>query len=127
MGLQGQYKTILVRMRFFKQANLIDHYLKAIFDLKVRKKWDENLTDHFMCGFIVNRNMIIIEEEAENLVKGYDERECIYKRFFWREDGRFYVYQSSVPDEIHPDEDDGRDDASRFDLVHQTICLRKVG
>ena len=114
-------------MRFASQAKQIDSFLKALFDLQVRRQWDENLSDHFMCGFVVNKNMVVIEEEYETLVKGYDERECIYKRFFWREEGRFYVYQSSVPDEIHPDEEDGRDDASRFDLIHQTICLRKVG
>ena len=53
-----------------------------------------------MCGAVVDNNMIVIEEEVEAMVKGYDERECIYKRFFWHEEtqGRFFVYQSSVPD-----------------------------
>ena len=80
-----------------------------------------------MCGFVINHNMIVIEEEVETMVKGYSEREAIFKRFYWRDDGRFYVYQSSVPDEIHPDETDGRDDATRFDLVHHTMCFRRIG
>ena len=61
------------------------------------------------------------------MVPGYDERECIIKRFFWIDNGRFYVYQSSVPDEIYPDEEDGRDDAARFDLLHSTLCFRRIG
>ena len=70
--------------------------------------------------------MVIIEEEAEQVVSGYDERECIIKRFHWSEDGSYFVYQSSVPDEVHPDEEDGRDDATRFDLVHHTMCFRRL-
>ena len=71
--------------------------------------------------------MVVIEEEVETMVKGYTERESIYKRFYWRENGRFYAYQSSVPDAVHPDEEDGRDDATRFDLVHHTMCFRRIG
>ena len=114
-------------MVFANQAMNVQHFLRACFDLTVRKQWDQNLTDHFMCGFVLNRNMLVIEEEVEQMVKGHSERECIYKRFYWRDGGRFYVYQSSVPDEVHPDETDGRDDATRFDLVHHTMCFRRVG
>ena len=126
-SLKKENPTILVRMIFANQANNIHHFLRACFDLEVRKQWDCNLTDHFMCGFVVNNNMIVIEEEAETMVKGYSEREAIYKRFYWKDSGRFYVYQSSVPDEIHPDETDGRDDATRFDLVNHTMCFRRIG
>ena len=61
------------------------------------------------------------------MIYGYSERECIYKRFFWRENGQFYVYQSSVPDAIHPDEEDCRDDATRYDISHMTQCFKSVG
>ena len=81
-----------------------------------------------MRGLVVNNNMIVIENEVESMVSGYSERECIYKQFYWRnEQGRFFVYQSSVPDTIHPDEEDGRDDATRYDLVQKTKCFRRMG
>ena len=50
------------------------------------------MTDHFICGFVTNRNMIVLEEEVKTIVKGCTERESIYKRFFWRDNGRFYAY-----------------------------------
>ena len=71
--------------------------------------------------------MILIEEESEQLVAGYDEREWIYKRFFWRDGGFFYVYQSSIPDEYYPDEEDGRDDATRYDVPYMTYCFKCIG
>ena len=73
-------------------ADKVDFFLNAIFDIRMRKNWDTKLTDHFQIGFIQNKNMILIEEESEQLVAGYDEREWIYKRFFWRDGGFFYVY-----------------------------------
>ena len=62
--------------------------------------------------------MLILEQEAEKVVRGYEHRECIFKRVYWKEQGAFFVYQSSVPDEIHPDQVDCRDDAYRYDLIH---------
>ena len=70
-------------MRFKGMANKVDYFLHACFDLKVRRKWDISLTDHRMCGFVVNNNMIVIENEVETMVNGYNERECIYKQFHW--------------------------------------------
>ena len=76
------------------------------------------MTDLRQVSFVVDNNMVVIEREVESMIPGTSERECIIKRFFWTDNGRFYVYQSSVPDEIHPDEEDGRDDATRFDMLH---------
>ena len=63
--------------------------------------------------------MMVISEEAESMVNGQSEKEVIYKRVYWRQsDDCFYVYQSSVPDSVYPEEiDDSRYDVSRFDLV----------
>ena len=55
----------MVRMVFANQAQNVMHFLRAVLDLSVRKQWDNNLTDHFMCGYVRNKNMLVIEEEFE--------------------------------------------------------------
>ena len=37
------------------------------------------------------------------------------------------MYTSSVPDEVHCDEESGRDDAARYTLVFSIMCFKKVG
>ena len=34
---------------------------------------------------------------------------------------------SSVPDEVHCDEESGRDDAARYTLVFSIMCFKKIG
>ena len=68
--------------------------------------------------------MLVMGEEVETMANGYDEKEAIYKRFHWRESNDcFYVYQSSVPDSVYPDED-SRDDVTRYDIVHHSMCFK---
>ena len=71
--------------------------------------------------------MLIMEELSNEIVQGYTERELVLKRFVFRESGCIFVYTSSVPDEIHCDEDSGRDDASRYTLVFSIMCFKKDG
>lgn len=110
-------------------ASQIDELLRLIYDTNARKKWDVRLTDQFLVESepVNDGNILILEEEHEKVVRGYQERECIMKRLHWQDSGNFYVYQSSVPDAIHPDEDDARDDALRYDLLHQTTCFKHLG
>mmetsp|Transcript_5292 Transcript_5292/g.6492 ORF Transcript_5292/g.6492 Transcript_5292/m.6492 type:complete len:163 (+) Transcript_5292:90-578(+) len=126
-GPNSKFATFMIRMVFADQASNVDFYLRAFYDVAERKDWDMGLTEHFLVAPTINGNMVVIEEEAHHLVRGYTERESILKRFYWRDGGHFYVYQSSVPDEVHPDEDAGRDDATRFDLLHQTSCFKRFG
>lgn len=71
--------------------------------------------------------MLLIEELATELVPGCSEREILAKRFIFRANGCVFVYTSSVPDEVHSDEDSGRDDATRYTLLYSIICFKKVG
>ena len=65
LTLNAENPTIMVRMVFANQAQNVMHFLRAVLDLSVRKQWDNNLTDHFMCGYVRNKNMLVIEEEFE--------------------------------------------------------------
>ena len=71
--------------------------------------------------------MIVVEELSNELVKGYSQREALMKRFVFRANGCFFVYASSVPDEIYADEDSGRDEASRYTVVSSIMCFKKSG
>jgi len=43
------------------------------------------------------------------------ECESVLKQFIFTDKGRFYIYSSSVPDEVHPDD---QEDAKRYDTLH---------
>ena len=75
----------------------------------------------------VDKSMIVVEELSNELVKGYSQREALMKRFVFRANGCFFVYSSSVPDEIYADEDSGRDEASRYTVVSCIMCFKKCG
>lgn len=53
-------------------------------------------------------------------------RECVLKRFYWRDDdqNRFFTYQSSIPDRIY---EFSNEYISRYDILHQTTCFRGIG
>ena len=106
-------------MLFQNRAKEIDKLLKTMFDVKLRKSWDVRLRDHYLIEQNpVTDTMLILEEESEKVVRGYPQREVIYKRLHWQDEGSYFVYQSSVPDAIHPDVDFAEDDAIRYDLIH---------
>ena len=71
--------------------------------------------------------MVILEELSNELVPGYQEREILCKRFIFRASGCLFVYTSSVPDTIHQDEESGRDDANRYNLIYSIMCFKRMG
>lgn len=80
-------------MRFEGFADKIDQLIHCIFDFEARKSWDQNIKDHFIANeAIINGNMIVVSEEVNEMVLGYDMRQCVKKRFFWRDSGAFFVY-----------------------------------
>ena len=72
-------------MVFPNVASQINELLHAIYNTNARKKWDVRLTDQFLVESepVNDGNMLILEEEHEKVVRGYDERECIMKRLHW--------------------------------------------
>ena len=66
--------------------------------------------------------MLVYEEEFDEIIRGSAAREVILKRHIFEDKGKFYIYSSSVPDQIYPDEDKG-DASTRFDVLHHTICF----
>ena len=49
--------------------------------------------------------MLVYEEEFDEIIRGSAAREVILKRHIFEDKGKFYIYSSSVPDQIYPDED----------------------
>ena len=48
--------------------------------------------------------MTVMKVKKTRLIDEDSEHENVNKNFFWRAGGQFYAYQSSVPDDVHPDE-----------------------
>lgn len=79
-------------------------------------------------GPIIDQNMQILKEVSEEIVPGYSERELLLKRFIFREQGCLFVYESSIPDNVHPDgQSSSRDDYDLYTLVFQITCFKAVG
>jgi len=92
--------TILERFRFIDGAESSSLFIREILAQYRRRQWDRQVMDLRFFGEIKNRNMLLLEELATNLVVGRNEREILAKRFIFRANGCLFVYTSSVPDEI---------------------------
>ena len=123
---QGQ-PTILERFRFTDGADSSKHFLKAILAQYKRRQWDRSVSDMRLVLPVIDKNMVILEELSNELVAGYSEREALCKRFIFRASGCIFVYTSSVPDNIHSDDESGRDDASRYTLCFSIMCFKRIG
>ena len=80
-------------------------------------------------GDVNSSNMILLHQvNAEFMDGGYKERELLLKRFIFRKNGRVFVYQSSVPDEIHETEaGDVPRNIVRYTQVMEMWCFEIVG
>ena len=101
--------------------------MKAILAQYKRRQWDRSVVDLRLVLPVVDKNMVILEELSNELVPGYSEREALCKRFIFRAHGCIFVYTSSVPDNVHSDDESGRDDASRYTICYSIMCFKRIG
>ena len=92
-----------------------------------RRQWDSSVIDLRLVKPVVNKTMLVMEELQQEIVPSYSEREAVLKRFIFRSHGCFFVYTSSVPDEVHCDEESGREDATRYTVVSSLMVFRRDG
>ena len=126
-SMSDNLPTILERFRFAEGGDLAGIFIKAILAQYKRRQWDRQIMDLRLVSSVIDRNMVLLEELATELVPGRSEREVLVKRCIFRHKGCVFVYSSSVPDQVHEDEDSGRDDATRYTLLYQIMCFKKVG
>ena len=126
-SLKAGDPTILERYRFSGCADSAHHFIKAVLAQYKRRQWDRSVVDLRLVLPVIDRNMVIMEELSNELVPGYQEREALCKRFIFRANGCIFVYTSSVPDNIHSDDESGRDDASRYTIVYSIMCFKRLG
>ena len=119
--------TILERFRFTDGGDSAGTFIKNILAQYKRRQWDRNIVDLRLVSPVIDRTMVLIEQLSGELVPGHSGRELLMKRFVFRDQGCLFVYSSSVPDEVHSDEDSGRDDATRYTLIWSVMCFKKVG
>ena len=125
MGKERQ--TIMERFRFTDGAEYVNLFLQAILAQHKRRQWDRSVIDLRIVKPVVNRNMLVLEELSNEFAEGYTQREALLKRFIFKDEGRVFVYTSSTPDEIHSDEESGRDEATRYTLIYCLLCFKREG
>ena len=126
-ALKEGHPTILERYRFTDGAGSSHHFIKAVLAQYKRRQWDRSVVDLRLVLPVIDRNMVIMEELSNELVPGYQEREVLCKRFVFRANGCVFVYTSSVPDNVHNDDESGRDDATRYTIVYSIMCFKRLG
>lgn len=119
--------TVLERFRFCGQARNVNLFLRAVLATYLRRRWDRSLESLEQLGPVVDRNLVLLRESKREMVSGYAERAALLKQFSFTDGDRFFVYSSSVPDELAPAEEAGRDDAGLFTLVSGMQCFRGEG
>ena len=126
-SLCGNRPTILERYRFADGAESINVFLQAILAQYKRRQWDRSVEDLRLVKPIQNKNMLVMEELSTEMVSGYNQREALLKRFIFKDEGRVFVYTSSMPDEVYSDEESGRDDATRYTVIFCIMCFKREG
>ena len=59
------------------------------------------------------------------MVPSISQRKAILKRFIFVDQGKVFSYSSSVPDSVHPEEEDEVGREERFDILHQSVCFAR--
>ena len=100
-GLKEGIHTVYSRVLIQNQACQIKNVLKAILQLPGRFSWDPYLLNVAQLGLTVNCNMTIFEEEIDQRIGGKPMGHCVLKQCFFGDDSRFFIYRSSVPDNVY--------------------------
>ena len=103
--------------------------LRSFIRIDDRLRWDKSIASLKILGGVNSSNMILLHQVNEEFMDGgYKERELLLKRFIFRKNGRLFVYQSSVPDDIHetPDVEKTRG-VVRYTQVMEMWCFEIVG
>ena len=65
----------------------------------MRVLWDQKILQTLLASEPVNSNMLLLRQTVNNDdIVGPGTRELVLKRFFFRYQGKLYVYTSSVPE-----------------------------
>ena len=134
-GLKERYPSVLERFRFNDCADDVNLFLRSILATHKRKQWDRSIESIKMCDPVIDRNMWILEELSHEMIAGYQERKAKVKTFVFRAGNAFYIYQSSVPDEMYKTVESGDDnddfddshDPTRYTVVFSITCFKRDG
>lgn len=77
--------TILERFRFTDGGDHAGVFIKAILAQYKRRQWDRQIMDLRLVSPVLNRNMVLLEELASELIPGRSEREVLVKRCIFRD------------------------------------------
>lgn len=85
----------------FEKVPTLEQYVKCAFDVEERKKWDDSLQlletlEKFDSGAQLIHGM------SKRQMMVISERENYEKRYSFIQDGVYYQFGSSVPDELYP-------------------------
>ena len=95
------HSTYSLPKQSFEKAPTLEQYVKCAFDVDERKKWDDSLQlletlEKFDSGAMLIHGM------SKRQMNVFCERENYEKRYSFIQDGVYYQFGSSVPDELYP-------------------------
>ena len=86
---------------YFTEIPTIEKMINIITNPQLRKKWDKNVKDYKIIGKI-KRDSEIIKTVTNKQLSVIPEKEFIDKRVGIFKDNVYYLFSSSVPDDIFP-------------------------
>ena len=89
---------------YFTEVPSIHHLAKAMIDPSLRKKWDKNVKEYKIIGKI-KKESEIVKTVTNKQLSVIAEKEFYDKRVGIFKDNIFYLFSSSVPDELYPKND----------------------
>ena len=87
----------------------------------MRSQWDKKIVQTLLACEVLNSNLLLLRQTVNNDdVAGPGTREILLKRCFFRYQGKFYVYTSSVPSQVlERPEADVREDLHQLTVIFQ--------
>ena len=89
---------------YFDKGLPINNILQACHNPVERTKWDKDL-EMAECFDVTDNNKVMLwHQKQKSSIKVVNQRDFLEKKVKFQADGKHYVFYSSVPDEIKPNE-----------------------
>ena len=133
-GLSARSPCVLQQYKFSNQGKNFEIICKSVLDMTLSPQWDRKIIQSQVATNVINSNMLVLRQTVNNdEIVGPGMRELTLKRFFFRYQGRLYVYTSSVPEAIldsknkqNVSDEEIKEDIERMTVIFNLQCFYRT-
>jgi len=85
---------------FYEAGTSIPALISSVHNMNERKEWDEDVVSGEMLELKEEGQIILFEQVNKSSNKYVSSRQLIEKKFYFKHEGKHYVFFSSLPDDF---------------------------